>query len=104
MHIDLSSPVSNKSHIMTLRSSKQTQQVGICLDTSTASKKAVVSMLQHNYQFIEGPVMDWTVDDLLYARFQTWKFKYEKILKAGLTSLADAKKARLFLDDQYTKV
>ena len=31
--------------------------------------------------YIEGPKMDWTVNDSLYDRFIKWKIKCEKILE-----------------------
>ena len=47
--------------------------------------------------------MDWTVVDSLNARFQTWKLKYENILKAELACLPDTSYASLFLDGEVTK-
>ena len=61
-----------------------TQEAGACLDISTASKHIVKSMSQPTYQCIEGTVMDFTVDDSLYAKFQTWKLKCENIMEAEL--------------------
>ena len=71
-----------------LRSSKQRQDVGASLDTSTAITQAVASRSQPT-EFIEGPVMDGAVDESLYARFQTWKPKCENILEAKLASLPE---------------
>ena len=39
-------------------------------------------MTESTFQFIKDPVMDWTVDDSLNAKFQIWKLKCENILKA----------------------
>ena len=58
---------------MSLKSSKQTQDIGASLDSSTASKQVVTSMSQPAYQFIKGPAMDWTVDNSFNTRFKTWK-------------------------------
>ena len=44
--------------------------------------------------------MDWTVDNSLYARFQTWKLKCENILEAELANFPGA---RFFLDGQVSK-
>ena len=55
---------------MLLRKSKQTQEVGTCLDSSTAIKQVVTSMSQFIYQLIEGPFIDWPADDSLYANFK----------------------------------
>ena len=99
----LSSSVSNKSHRMPLRSSNQAQEVDTCWDTSTTSKQDITSMLEPSCQFIEGPVTACTVDNSLYAIFQTWKLKCENTLEVLLASLQDAKNARLFLDRQVNK-
>ena len=56
---------------MLLRSSQETKEGDISLDTSTASKQVVTSMTQPAYQFIEGPLMYLTVNNALYARFHT---------------------------------
>ena len=93
-YTSLSSTGSTKPHSMPLRSSKETQYVGRCIDTFTASKQVVISMLQ-TYQFIEGLVMDCTVDDSLHARYQTWKLKCENILEAKLAHLPDAIKYKI---------
>ena len=74
---------------MPLKGSKQTQEVVTCLDTSTPSRQFITSMSQPTYQFIEGPFMDLTVDDSLYARIQTLELKCENILEAELASLPD---------------
>ena len=37
--------------------------------------------------YIEGPKMNWTVDDSLYNRFIKWKIKCENILDCELTML-----------------
>ena len=42
--------------------------------------------------YIEGPKMDWTVNDSLYHRFLKWKLKCENILDFKLATLPDFKK------------
>ena len=37
--------------------------------------------------YIEGPKMDWTVNDSLYHHFLKWKFKCENILECQLAGL-----------------
>ena len=37
--------------------------------------------------YIEGPKMDWTVNDGLYHRFLKWCLKCENILECDLTAL-----------------
>ena len=39
--------------------------------------------------YIEGPKMDWTVNDNLYNRFLKWKLKCENILECELVVLAE---------------
>ena len=35
--------------------------------------------------YIDGPKMDWSMDDGLYSRFQDWKLECELILDGELT-------------------
>ena len=42
--------------------------------------------------YIEGPKMDWTVNDSLYLRFLKWKLKCENILDCELAMLPESKK------------
>ena len=44
--------------------------------------------------YIEGPKMDWTVNDSLYHRFLKWKLKCENVLDCGLAMLSDSKKCK----------
>ena len=44
--------------------------------------------------YIEGPKMDWTVNDNLYHRFLRWKLKCENILDCELAMLPDSKKCK----------
>ena len=37
--------------------------------------------------YIEGPKMDWMVNDVLYHRFLKWKLKCKNILECELTAL-----------------
>ena len=37
--------------------------------------------------YIEGPHMDWTVNDGLYHRFLKWRFKCENIIECELAAL-----------------
>ena len=39
--------------------------------------------------YIEGPVMDWNVNDGLYNRFLKWKLKCENILECELAMLPE---------------
>ena len=44
--------------------------------------------------YIQGPVMDWTVNDALYNRFLKWKLKCENILECELAMLPEARKCK----------
>ena len=44
--------------------------------------------------YIEGPKMDWTVNDSLYYRFLKWKIKCENILECELAILSEARKCK----------
>ena len=44
--------------------------------------------------YIEGPRMDWTVNDSLYHRFLKWKIKCENILDCELAMLSEARKCK----------
>ena len=39
--------------------------------------------------YIEGPKMDWTVNDGLYHRFLKWHLKCEKIMECKLAALPE---------------
>ena len=44
--------------------------------------------------YIEGPKMDWTVNDSLYHRFLKWKLKCENILDCELAMLPESEKCK----------
>ena len=44
--------------------------------------------------YIEGPKINWTVDDSLYNRFFKWKIKCENILECELAMLLEARKCK----------
>ena len=44
--------------------------------------------------YIEGPKMDWTINDNLYNRFLKWKLKCENILECELAMLAEKRKCK----------
>ena len=44
--------------------------------------------------YIEGPKMDWTVNDGLYHRFWKWNLKCENILDCELSMLPESKKIK----------
>ena len=44
--------------------------------------------------YIEGPCMDWTVNDNLYHRFLKWHLKCKNILKCKLAALPEHQKCK----------
>ena len=44
--------------------------------------------------YIEGPKLNWTVDDGLYNRFLKWKIKFENILDCELAMLSESRKCK----------
>ena len=44
--------------------------------------------------YVEGPKMDWTVNDGLYHRFQKWHLKCENILDSELVMLSERRKCK----------
>ena len=44
--------------------------------------------------YIEGPKMDWTVNDALYHRFLKWKLKCKNILECELAALPECQKCK----------
>ena len=44
--------------------------------------------------YIEGPKMDWAVNDTLYHRFLKWKLKCINILKCELAILPETRKCK----------
>ena len=44
--------------------------------------------------YIEGPKMDWTVNDGLYHRFRKWKLKCENILECELATLSESRQCK----------
>ena len=47
--------------------------------------------------YIEGPKIDWTVNDGLYHRFLKWRLKCENLLVCELAILAERRKGKTLL-------
>ena len=76
---------------------------------STSHKVRDIPSMNMYMPYIEGPAMDWTVNDGLYNRFLKWKLKCENILECDLAILPEARKCKKVLAwsgdfglDQYT--
>ena len=65
-------------------SSSDEQEVFFNPQPSTSNKSKEVPSMNMYMPYIEGPSMDWTVNDNLYNRFLKWKLKYENILECEL--------------------
>ena len=63
-----------------------------CFQHSTSKSQSFVQPMLMPY--IEGPKMDWTVNDSLYHRFLKWKLKCENILDCELAMLPESKKCK----------
>ena len=51
-------------------------------------------MQQMLMPYIEGPKMDWTVNDSLYHHFLKWKLKCENILECELAALPEPQQCK----------
>ena len=47
--------------------------------------------------YIDGPKMDWSIDDGLYLRFQDWKLECELILDGELTEIVEPRKVNTLI-------
>ena len=63
-----------------------------CFPTYTSQPQSFVQPMIMPY--IEGPKMDWTVNDSLYHRSLKWKLMCENILDCAITMLPEAKKCK----------
>ena len=61
---------------------------------STSHKVKDIPHMNMHMPYIEGPVMDWTINDGLYNRFLKWKLKCENILECELAILLGARKCK----------
>ena len=61
---------------------------------STSNKVQEMPSMNMYMPYIEGPSMDWIVNDNLYNRFLKWKLKCKKILECELAMLPEARKCK----------
>ena len=47
--------------------------------------------------YIDGPKMDWSMDDGLYSRFQDWKLECELILDGELAEIVEPRKVNTLI-------
>ena len=74
--------------MMTMRSSRRNDK-----STSQEGQTAMTDIFPF-VPYIEGPKMDWTVNDGLYHRFLKWKLKCENILDCELASLSESRQCK----------
>ena len=75
-------------------SSSDEQEVFFNLQPSTGNKVQEVPSMNMYMPYIEGPSMDWTVNDNLYNRFLKCKLKCEYILECELAMLSETRKCK----------
>ena len=71
--------------------SEQNEEVSINQPHHNAPQPVYTNMYM---PYIEGPKMDWTVNDALYHRFLKWKLKCENILECELATLPESQKCK----------
>ena len=76
-------PVHNKSQALYKNMTKKFSPI---ISATTYSK--------HVHALIEGPKMNWTVNDSLYHRFLKWHLKCENILECELMMLPERRKCK----------
>ena len=59
-----------------------------------AHSASLQTQLQQVVPYIEGPKMDWTVNDGLYHQFLKWKLKCENILDCELATLSETRQCK----------
>ena len=70
-----------------------------CVQESDSEQEVIIKSPQQvptsmYVPYIEGPKMNWTVDDGLYIRFVKWKLKCETILDCKLAMLSEARQCK----------
>ena len=70
-------------------SSDQEQDPEVFIQPSQAQILPNMFML-----YIEGPKMDWTLNDVLYHRFLNWPLKCENILECELAMLPEKRECK----------
>ena len=57
--------------------------------------QAPTQILQNMFMpYIEGPIMDWTVNDSLYNHFLKWRLKCKNILECKLVALPEPQQCK----------
>ena len=81
----------NESSQEELPSSDQESDTEVTFNPPRPQLQVVPSMFM---PYIEGPKMDWTVNDGLYHRFLKWRLKCENILECELVALPERQQCK----------
>ena len=84
-------PDINESSIDESPSSDQESDTEVTLNPPRPQLQVIPSMFM---PYIEGPKMDWTVNDGLYHRFLKWHLKCENILECELAALPERQQCK----------
>ena len=79
-------PDTNESSQEDIPSSDQESDTEVIINPPRTQPQVISSMFM---PYIEGPKMDWTVNDGLYHRFLKWHLKCENILECELAALPE---------------
>ena len=85
-------PSANETSHEESTSSKQ----GIFFNPQPSTSRSAQVMSSY-MPYIEGPTMDWTVNDGLYNRFLKWHLKCENILESELVMISESRKCKKVL-------
>ena len=72
-------------------SSEQESDPEVTIHPPRSQPQVIQSMFM---PYIEGPKMDWTVNDGLYHRFLKWRLKCENILECELAALPERQQCK----------
>ena len=78
----------------TLHESSSDEEIVLKRSQLKPSTSQMQAIQQVYMPYIEGPQMDWTVNDNLYHRFLKWKIKCKNILEFELAMLPEARKCK----------
>ena len=81
----------NESNPDEIPSSDQESETEVTFHPPRPQLQVVPSMFM---PYIEGPKMDWTVNDGLYHRFLKWHLKCENILECELAALPERQQCK----------
>ena len=84
-------PDTNESSQEELPSSDQESDTEVTFNHPRPQLQVILSMFM---PYIEGPKMDWTVNDGLYHRFLKWRLKCENILECELAALPERQQCK----------